>query len=168
MQLHHTRVLCKICGSDLVSGQWHTSCIKMAIEHRILILNLLHFSFLDNKTHRWAEFSVTRKPMLVETGSQWEHNISPRVSELCKYWCSILPSCQLNTHSSTCWERGVHLRTLLMVSLKLIGRLIPVILVPMASLFGSLGSPCGLGHDDLIIYIHNSVHEQLSVLLLIG
>lgn len=37
----------------------------------------------------------------------------------------------------------------LMVSIKFIGLLVPTVLVPVAPLFGSLGSPCRLSHDDL-------------------
>ena len=36
-----------------------------------------------------------------------------------------------------------------LVLVKMIRLVIPTILVPMASLLGSLGSPCGLSHDDL-------------------
>lgn len=43
----------------------------------------------------------------------------------------------------------------LVVSFKIIRRFVPIVLVPMASLLGSLGSPCSLSHDDLHhIYTH--------------
>lgn len=43
----------------------------------------------------------------------------------------------------------------LMVRVKIIRRLVPIVFVPVASLLGSLGSPCSLSHDDLHrTYIH--------------
>lgn len=52
-------------------------------------------------------------------------------------------------------DRGCACERHLMVSLKIVRLFFPTVLVPVASLLGSPGSPCSLSHDDLHrTYIH--------------
>ncbi len=137
--------------------QWFS---RPSVTHLILLKNTPEVSESAAALQHFSAVSSASHPVLVVTGRRTNTSSVSRERASTSEWVKT-------THSfQDLLTEGVRP---LMVRFKIIRLLVPTVLVPVASLLRSPGSPCSLSHDDLRrTRIHTLTSTTWRLLIQIG